>query len=152
MLHIVKQKVKLVRVPEQEHDRSLLFPDTVPYTLVLEKHTIGPSHHVARAFGSRRVLEVIVPEALLRAEVQSIQQFFWRCFVLNGRVFQAVCAVGSSVFLVETGDYPHSPRSVLTNNGRKSLQRILAWQNSFKSDPSQVRSLILVVTGFDSPY
>jgi RNA-dependent RNA polymerase len=92
--------------------------------------------------GSRRVLEAIIPETLLRTEVQTIRRFFSRRFVLNGKVFQAVCAAGSSVFLVETGDY--APRSALTNNGRKSLQEIFSWLHRIESSPSQVRDSALL--------
>ncbi|KAF9517226.1 hypothetical protein BS47DRAFT_1390018 [Hydnum rufescens UP504] len=132
----VKQILRLVQVPEHEHNAAQSLPRIAPYTFVLEKHTIGSSNSVARMLGSRRVLEAIIPETLLRTEVQTIRHFFSRRFVFNGKVFQAVCAAGSSVFLVETGDYAPS-RSALTNNGRKSLQEIVSWLHPIESAPSQ---------------
>lgn len=116
---------------------------TTGYTLVLQKHMMGRSNRVARMFGSRRVLQVSVPTASIQRNSEGLRDFFSHKFVLNGRIFEAVCAKDHSVYLLETGDYDElgsrlATWSHISNNGRKSLLEFMLWHNPINFNSSQV--------------
>ncbi len=75
-------------------------------------------------------------------------QFFSQPFVLCGKVFQAIYAKETTVYLIETNDFtPSLPSGVVTTHpshlsskGRLSLAEFIAWHNPLGFNINQVHS------------
>jgi RNA-dependent RNA polymerase len=121
-------------------------PSSFEFTIVLQKHKTGRSNRVLRRFGSRRVLQVSVPETTIKQSGEALREFFSHKFVLNGRVFEAVCAKDHTVYLLETGDYDPTGSGLATldhisNKGRMSLLEFMQWHNPIDFNNSQASFL-----------
>lgn len=100
---------------------------------MMQKHKIGRSNRVARHFGSRRLIQVSVPSASIQRNSEALCDLANK-FVLNGRVFEAVCAKDHTVYLLETADYDTLRSNLpvldhLSNRGRMRLAKFMTWHN-----------------------
>lgn len=123
-------------------------PKTLEFTLVMQRHKIGRSNRVARHFSSRRLIQVSVPSASIQRNSEALRDFFAHKFVLNGRIFEAVCAKDHTVYLLETADYDAVRSNLpvldhLSNQGRMSLAEFMTWHNPTTFNKSQVRKCII---------
>ncbi|KZT02230.1 uncharacterized protein LAESUDRAFT_662372 [Laetiporus sulphureus 93-53] len=100
------------------------------YKLVLERMLKRKSNRVARFLGSRRVLQVSVPDKQVREpEVTAVRLFFSQKFVLCGRVFVPFAAKDGKVYMMETNeDYERTPDRRADKN-RMSLEDFVDWHN-----------------------
>jgi len=124
-------------------------PRSHEFTIVLQKHKMGRSNRVLRRFGSRRVLQVSVPPAVIQRNSEALREFFSNKFVLNGRVFEAVCAKDHTVYLLETGDYDSSGSGLATldhisKHGRMSLFEFTQWHNPIDFNNTQASILMSI--------
>jgi hypothetical protein len=122
-------------------------PRSLEFTIVLQKHKLGRSNRVLRRFGSRRVLQVSVPPVSIRRNSEALREFFSNKFVLNGRVFEAVCAKDHTVYLLETSDYDPSGSALATwsrisNAGRMSLFDFMQWHNPIAFNGAQASCIM----------
>jgi RNA-dependent RNA polymerase len=122
-------------------------PRSLEFTIVLQKHKFGRSNRVLRKFGSRRVLQVSVPSGAIQRNSEALREFFSNKFVLNGSVFEAVCAKDHTVYLLETSDYDPSGSGLATwshisNQGRVSLFDFMQWHNPIVFNSTQASLLM----------
>lgn len=113
----------------------------------MQRHKIGRSNRVARHFSSRRLIQVSVPAASIQRNSEALRDFFAHKFVLNGRVFESVCAKDHTVYLLETTDYDAVRSNLpvldhLSNRGRMSLTEFMTWHNPTTFNKSQVCHLV----------
>ncbi|KAF8320916.1 hypothetical protein DL93DRAFT_2224612 [Clavulina sp. PMI_390] len=131
----VAQCVTLVEHPKKKNPVLAQKPNEDLFTLVLMKHKIAPSTRVSRMFGSRRILQCSISKKVVKKRSEALRNFFWgKRFVLNGRVFEAICAKDETVYMLETGDYIEGVMQVptldhISNNGRMTMGEFFDWHN-----------------------
>ncbi|OSX67200.1 hypothetical protein POSPLADRAFT_1127992 [Postia placenta MAD-698-R-SB12] len=101
-----------------------------PYTVVLEKMLKRKSTRFARFLGSRRVLQVSIPQELMRgAEVSCVRDFLAQRFVLCGRVFVSFATKEHKVFMMETNEDFERVADSRGDQHRISLEQFVDWHN-----------------------
>ncbi|KAF8899369.1 RNA dependent RNA polymerase-domain-containing protein [Infundibulicybe gibba] len=78
--------------------------DDGEYSIRLEPLEKRRSHYYARCHGSRRIIQLRVPDALLKSDMKLIRDFMAQKFILLGRVFVPFVAKEGSLYLVETSE------------------------------------------------
>lgn len=78
--------------------------DDKSYKIVLEAMRRDRSHRFARFYGSRRLLQLKIPEDLLKNENSKLRSFLINKFVLCGRIFVPFHSKDDHVYLVETNE------------------------------------------------
>lgn len=115
------------------------------YTLTLgAMHKVGRSHRLARFLGSRRVLQVRIPEKALydQNEMDALKNFFAHKFVLCGRVFASFAVKDKKIYLVETSeDFERAPMQGEGDDRRMSLEELVRWYNPLELNDKQVSSV-----------
>lgn len=107
----------------------------------LEKR--GRSYRLARYLGSRRVLQVKVPDDMMLKENQNVKAFLAQKFILCGRVYVPLCSKDNGVYMVETDqDYERDPVEEFGDHLRKSFGDIVRWHNDLALNKDQVRRLM----------
>lgn len=108
--------------------------------LQLEPLEMRRSTRLARQFGSRRVLQVRIPEDLLRGEARrETIQYLSNKFILNGRVFAPTPPKEGAVYFIEINeDYERTPVDKFGDQYRKSLREVLDWHNPMTLNSQQV--------------
>lgn len=100
------------------------------YKIKLERMESRRSHRFARYLGSRRFLQVRVPEELFRQDHVSIKKFLKQKFVLCGRVFVPFHSKENSIYLVETNeDYGRTTQEWCGDPFRCSFNEFINWHN-----------------------
>ena len=105
---------------------------------------VGRSHRLARYLGSRRVLQIKIPEQSThsQATMRSLREFLAHKFVLLGRVFAAFSVKDDKIYLVETEeDYERSPRDSEGDQYRCSLRALVDWYNPLELNAGQVSNM-----------
>ncbi|KAF9469499.1 RNA dependent RNA polymerase-domain-containing protein, partial [Collybia nuda] len=89
------------------------------------------SHRLARYLGSRRIIQLRVPDQLVLNEQQSVNEYLSQKFILCGRVYVPLHAKDSSVYMVETNEEwdERQPGLWCGDQYRKSFADIIAWHN-----------------------
>ncbi|KAJ3861553.1 RNA dependent RNA polymerase-domain-containing protein [Lentinula novae-zelandiae] len=107
--------------------------------LQLEPLEMRRSTRLARQFGSRRVLQVRIPEDLLRGEARrETIKFLSNKFILNGRVFAPTPPKEGAVYFIEINeDYERTPVDKFGDQYRKSLREVLDWHNPMTLNSQQ---------------
>lgn len=103
---------------------------------------VGRSHRLARYLGSRRVLQVKLPQKATydEKEMSVLKKFFSKKFVLCGRVFAAFSVKDEKVYLVETNeDFQRTPKESEGDDVRYSLGELVDWYNPLALNNKQVR-------------
>jgi hypothetical protein len=111
----------------------------------LEKPEIRRSHRFARFLGSRRILQVRVPDNLTYDKVGSaLREFLISSkFVLCGRVFVPFHAKEGSVYLFETNE--NIDRQTNLGHGdshRLTLYQFVKWHNPLRLNSTQVTTFL----------
>ncbi|EIW87305.1 hypothetical protein CONPUDRAFT_87147 [Coniophora puteana RWD-64-598 SS2] len=115
-------------------------PGQERYEFELEKPKISRSHRLSRFLGSRRLIQMRIPEQTMWNYGARITEYLSRhSFVLCGRVFIPVHAKENSVYLVETDqDHERSPRPDQKGDQyRYSLAQIVQWHNDIVANHKQ---------------
>ena len=113
------------------------------YTIRLEAMEKRRSHRFARFCGSRRILQIRIPEKLIFEEVTQLKEFFQQRFVLCGRIFVPFYAKDNSLYLVETNeDWERQSREAFGDQHRKSFTEFVNWHNPPECNQKQVRCLL----------
>ena len=118
--------------------RARLYVKNSKVHIKLEPMEMCKSHRFARYCGSRRILQVRVPDDVGRQdEVRS----FLRCkFIICGRAFVPFHAKEGSVYMVEINDDSHRPRRTECGDQfRLSLSQFINWHNPLALNKGQVR-------------
>ena len=110
------------------------------FRLVLAKMEMRKSCRAARFLGSRRMLQVSIPQNVVNNRGDDLRAFFKQKFILCGRVFVAFLPKDKKVFLMEIPeDYERGGR-VPGDERRITLTDFIAWHNSMERNGAQVRS------------
>ncbi|KAI8980566.1 RNA dependent RNA polymerase-domain-containing protein [Trametes punicea] len=105
--------------------------------LVLALMEMSRSTRFARFLGSRRILQISIPQAMRAGRADELKHFMTQKFVLCGRVFVAFAAKEDKVFLMETNeDYERGPQ-VPGDEQRMSLENFIAWHNPMDKNGKQ---------------
>jgi RNA dependent RNA polymerase len=97
------------------------------------------SHRFARYLGSRRMIQLRVPDELVMKELSAVQAFVSQKFILCGRTFVSLHAKDNSVYMIETNeDYERQPGSWCGDEHRRSFADVVNWHNPLKLNSNQV--------------
>ncbi|KAI0652718.1 RNA dependent RNA polymerase-domain-containing protein [Trametes meyenii] len=108
--------------------------------LVLAPMEMRKSCRFARFLGSRRMLQVSIPQELRTQRGGDLTQFFLQKFLFCGRIFVAFGAKDGKVFLMETNeDYERGGRTP-GDERRMSLEDFVAWHNPMDRNGDQAVS------------
>ncbi|KAJ3851289.1 RNA dependent RNA polymerase-domain-containing protein [Lentinula lateritia] len=107
--------------------------------LQLEPLEMRRSTRLARQFGSRRVLQVRIPEDFLRGDARrETIKYLSNKFILNGRVFAPTPPKEGAVYLIEINeDHERTPVDKFGDQYRKSLREVLDWHNPMALNSQQ---------------
>lgn len=110
---------------------------------------VGRSHRISRFLGSRRLLQVKLPDGVMYdpKSVTQIQDLLSKKFVLCGRVFVSFAIKDGKTYFVETDeDFDRIPCIDQCDHLRLSLDRFIEWYNPLKLNKTQVYSTFRVFT------
>lgn len=110
------------------------------YKIHLDHPEKRRSHRLARYLGSRRIIQLRVPDKLLPDEEKNVNQYLSQKFILCGRVFVPLHAKDNSAYLVETNEEwdGRKPTYWCGDQYRKSFAEIVAWHNPLDLNNKQV--------------
>ncbi|KAL7284967.1 hypothetical protein ACG7TL_000056 [Trametes sanguinea] len=108
--------------------------------LVLSPMEMRKSTRFARFLGSRRILQISIPQSMRYAQADNLKEFLMNKFILCGRVFVAFGAKDSKVFLMETNEDYERGRRVPGDDQRLSLEEFIAWHNPMDKNGNQAVS------------
>ncbi|KAG8952307.1 hypothetical protein FRC04_004735 [Tulasnella sp. 424] len=101
----------------------------------------GKSCRFARKFGSRRFIQLKIPELRSQAERDSLQEELLKPFLLHGRIFRAFSTHDGTVRLVETDEnVGRVPRPEFGDSRRSSFLDFLDWFNPLEQNAHQIIS------------
>lgn len=108
-------------------------------TLTLEPLEKRRSHRFARFLGSRRLLQIRVPEKLAQEFKDEVRAFFARRFILLGRTFVPFHVKDGSVYMVEISlDYERVPQNWCGDQFRLTFTEFMEWHNPMSLNSKQV--------------
>ncbi|KAF9225222.1 hypothetical protein BS17DRAFT_794858 [Gyrodon lividus] len=109
------------------------------FSVQLEKPEIRRSHRFSRFLGSRRILQIKVPDDLLYKHGDEVRVFLGSSrFVLCGRVFVPFHAKEGSMYMMETNqDYERTASLLDGDQFRISLKGFVDWHNPFHLNSNQ---------------
>ncbi|KAF5385050.1 hypothetical protein D9615_001000 [Tricholomella constricta] len=108
------------------------------YKIHLEPMEKRRSYRLARFIGSRRVLQLRIPDELVKKEVKQVKDYLLQKFILCGRVFVPLTAKENTVYLVETNEnYERQPAMWDGDKFRKSFKDIVNWHNALDANADQ---------------
>ena len=108
--------------------------------LVLGKMEMMRSHRFARFLGSRRVLQIKLPDSYDDRAPE--KTFLTQKLVLCGRVYQVFACKEEKAYAMEVNeDYGRAPKESEGDCSRLSLEEFVAWHNPLHLNAQQVRLL-----------
>ena len=97
------------------------------------------SNRFARFLGSRRMLQVKLPEdKVMRRRPDDVRKFMQNKFVLCGRIFVPFAAKDGKVFLMETNEDYERAGDGPSDRGRISVEDFVRWHNPMELTSKQV--------------
>lgn len=109
------------------------------YHLRLEAMEKRRSLRFARFCGSRRILQLRMPEELILNENDKLKSSLLGRFILCGRVFVPFHAKGHSLYIVETNeDWERQPRAEFGDQHRIPFGDFINWHNPPEYNHKQV--------------
>ncbi|RXW18376.1 hypothetical protein EST38_g7477 [Candolleomyces aberdarensis] len=133
----VQQLARLVRV-EKGVNSSGGGPNLKVELHPLEKKR---SHRFARFAGSRRIMQLRVPDKLLQEMRDVVKEFLCQKFILLGRVFVPFHCKDGSVYMVEIDqDYEREAMAWCGDNFRHSFAEFMQWHNPMELNSRQAIS------------
>lgn len=109
------------------------------FSIQLEQPEVRRSHRFGRYLGSRRILQVRVPDELFRQRGDEVRRFF-EChkFILCGRVFLPFHAKEGGVYMVETDNgFGHQCNPHEGDHYRLAFMDFINWHNPFRLNSHQ---------------
>ncbi|KAI5998175.1 RNA dependent RNA polymerase-domain-containing protein [Pisolithus albus] len=105
----------------------------------LEQPEVRRSHRFGRYLGSRRILQVKVPDGLFRQRGDEVRRFFEsHKFILCGRVFLPFHAKEGGVYMVETNNgFGHQCNPHEGDHHRLAFMDFINWHNPFRLNSHQ---------------
>jgi hypothetical protein len=114
------------------------------YVIHLEPMEKRRSHRFARYLGSRRMIQLRIPDDLVNKELRNVTDYLSQKFVLCGRVFVSLHAKENSVYMIETNeDYERQPGSWCGDEYRRTFADVVDWHNPLGLNKNQVRRPLL---------
>lgn len=109
------------------------------FYIQLERPEIRRSHRFARYLGSRRILQVRVPDSFLYQQGDEVRRFFGcHKFILCGRVFLPFHAKEGGVYMVENNQgFGHQCNPQDGDHYRLPFMDFINWHNPFKLNSHQ---------------
>ena len=102
------------------------------------------SNRFARYLGSRRMLQVKLPEdKVMRWRSDDVRIFMQNKFVLCGRIFVPFAAKDGKVFLMETNEDYERAGDGPSDRGRITVEDFVRWHNPMELNSKQVGLLLL---------
>jgi RNA-dependent RNA polymerase len=142
----VEQVAVLRRVEKKRNPLVIRSKDNEPppeYTVELRQHRVhGKSHRFARRWGSRRFIQLRLPDPLFQNDRTHLQAYLNQPFILHGRIFRAFFASEGVVHLVETSEnWQRASIGGMGDNDRISLHEFLNWHIPLSLNSEQVKNL-----------
>ncbi|KAL0578252.1 hypothetical protein V5O48_003747 [Marasmius crinis-equi] len=125
-------RVQFVATLEQAKDKK--------YGFQLEQIEMKRSNRVARALGSRRVIQIRIGKVNLNSteERVNVTDFLSQRFVLNGRVFLVIPPKDDVLYAIEVNaDYERRSQMQLGDHLRWTLGQFLDWHNPLECNDKQ---------------
>ncbi|EMD32601.1 hypothetical protein CERSUDRAFT_126709 [Gelatoporia subvermispora B] len=113
------------------------------FKLVLDKMEMRKSYRFARELGSRRIVQVSVPDRLLRqaSKRDRIRSLLCGELVICGKVFAAFFAREAKVFFVEIAQLSSSGQRLQSGHGKfNSVMGVVQWHNPLDLNGRQATS------------
>ncbi|RDB19363.1 putative RNA-dependent RNA polymerase SHL2 [Hypsizygus marmoreus] len=108
------------------------------YAIHLEAPEKRRSYRLARYLGSRRILQLRIPNDLIMKESKEVKAFLLKKFVLCGRVFVPYYAKDNGVYLVETDEnHERHPGDWCGDGFRKTFAEMIEWHNRLDLNKDQ---------------
>ncbi|PIL31184.1 RNA-dependent RNA polymerase [Ganoderma sinense ZZ0214-1] len=107
------------------------------FRLVLAKMEMRKSCRTARFLGSRRMLQVSIPQNVVNNRGDDLRAFFTQKFILCGRVFVAFLPKDKKIFLMEIPEDYERGRRAPGDERRITLTDFIAWHNSMERNGTQ---------------
>ncbi|KAF8648909.1 hypothetical protein AX16_006144 [Volvariella volvacea WC 439] len=96
------------------------------------------SYRFARFLGSRRILQLKVPDEVVNNDNERVRQWLRRKFIICGRVFMAFHSKDSSVYMMETDEnYERETATWCGDQYRLSFSQFIHWHNPFDLNQNQ---------------
>ena len=97
------------------------------------------SHRFARYLGSRRIIQLRIPDELVMKQLPALQSYLSQKFVLCGRIYVPLHAKDNSVYMIETNEnYERQPGSWCGDEYRRSFADVVSWHNPLNLNKNQV--------------
>jgi hypothetical protein len=107
-----------------------VFKDGDSYKIVLEPLEKMRSYRFARFYGSRRFLQLRIPDDILKNENEKVKAFLTKKFILCGRVFLPFHAKDSHLYMVETNeDFDRTSQEWCGDQFRMPFRDFINWHN-----------------------
>jgi RNA-dependent RNA polymerase len=117
------------------------------FVIRLEPPEQKRSYQLARALGSRRLLQVRVPDELIKREVENIRNYLSTAkFILCGRVYLPFHAKEKSVYMVETNEDYERNSTESGDHLRNSFAQFVEWFNPMPLNAKQVCEILVSET------
>ncbi|EGO19098.1 hypothetical protein SERLADRAFT_352904 [Serpula lacrymans var. lacrymans S7.9] len=126
----IQQRVRLVKNPTSSR---------LAYSFQLEKPEIRRSNRFSRFLGSRRMLQLSVPDDLLLREGDQLRGFLSGVkLVLCGRIYVPFHAKDNSLYMMESDeDYQRKPLPFYGDEHRLSFAEFVKWHNPLSLNSNQ---------------
>ncbi|KAF8167315.1 RNA dependent RNA polymerase-domain-containing protein [Crassisporium funariophilum] len=111
--------------------------------VLLEPMEKRRSHRFARFYGSRRFLQLRIPDDLLKTQNKAVKEFLVAKFILCGRVFVPFHSKDGGLYMVETNeDFGRQSQRWCSDHHRLSYRDFINWHNPLfmKKNASQIIS------------
>lgn len=100
------------------------------YKIVLEPMEKRRSHRFARFYGSRRFLQLRIPDQIRRNENPEMRKFLLKKFVLCGRIFVPFHSKEGGLYMVETDEnWGRTPQDWCGDQYRIPFHEFINWHN-----------------------
>ncbi|KAF8633592.1 hypothetical protein AX15_001385 [Amanita polypyramis BW_CC] len=119
--------------------QARIYKDNNQICIKLEPMEMRRSHRFARYCGSRRILQVRIPDDI--GDSEDVRKYLCQRFVLCGRVFVPFHAKEGSVYMVETNEnFERRSRDDFGDQHRMPLAKFIEWHNPLYLNRSQAIS------------
>ncbi|KAH9486232.1 RNA-dependent RNA polymerase 1 [Psilocybe cubensis] len=119
------------------------------YKIILEPMEKRRSHRFARFYGSRRFLQLRIPEQTLQKESHQVVKFLTRSFVLCGRIFVPFHSKEGSLYMVETDqNYGRLSMDFFGDQYRMPFCKFINWHNPLAEPKNYNQTITKYATRF----
>lgn len=113
------------------------------YQLRLQPLEMRRSNRLLRFMGSRRVLQVRIPDDILKKEREKVLRFLQHKFILGGRVLLPTPPKDDTIYLIEIDEnFERNTASWCGDQHRMSYSAFIDWHNPIGLNADQVRMLL----------